>query len=256
MGLSEEEAVTRCWDAFERMLVAHVGPEAIAAVIIEPVQGEGGFIPTPRAFMRRLRDFCNRNGSVLIADEVQCGFGRTGTLFAMEQMRVEPDILVSAKSIAAGMPLAATTGRAAIMDKAHIGGIGGTYGGNPLACVAALEVLKMFNDGELLRRAHRIGAIVRERGAIWQREIPLVGDVRGMGAMMAIELVKDRTTREPAADEVLEVVRYCAEHGVLTMRSGLYANCIRLLMPLVITDDQLHEGLDVLDEALRFVAQR
>jgi len=256
MGLSEEEAVTRCWDAFERMLVAHVGPEAIAAVIIEPVQGEGGFIPTPREFMRRLHDFCNRNGSVLIADEVQCGFGRTGTLFAMEQMRVEPDILVSAKSIAAGMPLAATTGRAAIMDKAHIGGIGGTYGGNPLACVAALEVLKMFNDGELLRRAHRIGAIVRERGAIWQREIPLVGDVRGMGAMMAIELVKDRTTREPAADEVLEVVRYCAEHGVLTMRAGLYANCIRLLMPLVITDDQLHEGLDVLDEALRFVALR
>jgi len=254
MGLSEEEAVAQCWDAFERMLVAHVGPEAIAAVIIEPVQGEGGFIPTPRAFMRRLRDFCDRNGSLLIADEVQCGFGRTGTLFAMEQMGVEPDILVSAKSIAAGMPLAATIGRAAIMDKAHIGGIGGTYGGNPLACVAALEVLKMFNDGELLRRAHRIGAIVRERGAIWQHEIPLVGDVRGMGAMMAIELVKDRTTREPAADEVLEVVRYCAEHGVLTMRAGLYANCIRLLMPLVITDDQLHEGLDVLDEALRFVA--
>lgn len=256
MGLSEEEAVARCWDAFERMLVAHVGPEAIAAVIIEPVQGEGGFIPTPRSFMQRLRDFCNRNGSILIADEVQCGFGRTGTLFAMEQMGVEPDILVSAKSIAAGMPLAATTGRAVVMDKAHIGGIGGTYGGNPLACVAALEVLKMFDDGELLRQAQRISAIVRERGTIWQREIPLVGDVRGMGAMMAIELVKDRTTREPAADEVLEVVQYCAEHGVLTMRAGLYANCIRLLMPLVITDEQLHEGLDVLDEALRCVAQR
>lgn len=256
MGLSEEEAVARCWDAFERMLVAHVGPEAIAAVIIEPVQGEGGFIPTPRSFMQRLRDFCNRNGSILIADEVQCGFGRTGTLFAMEQMGVEPDILVSAKSIAAGMPLAATTGRAVVMDKAHIGGIGGTYGGNPLACVAALEVLKMFDDGELLRQAQRIGAIVRERGTIWQREIPLVGDVRGIGAMMAIELVKDRTTREPAADEVLEVVQYCAEHGVLTMRAGLYANCIRLLMPLVITDEQLHEGLDVLDEALRCVAQR
>lgn len=256
MGLSEEEAVARCWDAFERMLVAHVGPEAIAAVIIEPVQGEGGFIPTPRSFIQRLRDFCNRNGSILIADEVQCGFGRTGTLFAMEQMGVEPDILVSAKSIAAGMPLAATTGRAVVMDKAHIGGIGGTYGGNPLACVAALEVLKMFDDGELLRQAQRISAIVRERGTIWQREIPLVGDVRGMGAMMAIELVKDRTTREPAADEVLEVVQYCAEHGVLTMRAGLYANCIRLLMPLVITDEQLHEGLDVLDEALRCVAQR
>jgi len=254
MGVSEAEAVERCWEAFERMLVAHVGPEAIAAIIIEPVQGEGGFIPTPREFMHRLREFCSRNGSLLIADEVQCGFGRTGTLFAMEQMGVEPDILVSAKSIAAGMPLAATTGRAAIMDLAHVGGIGGTYGGNPLACVAALEVLKLFDDGEVLRRAYQIGATVRERGAIWQRDIPLVGDVRGMGAMMAIELVKDRATREPAADEVLAVVARCATHGLLTMRAGLYANCLRLLMPLVITDDQLHEGLDVLDDALRAVA--
>lgn len=254
MGVSEAEAVERCWEAFERMLVAHVGPEAIAAVIIEPVQGEGGFIPTPREFMHRLREFCSRNGSLLIADEVQCGFGRTGTLFAMEQMGVEPDILVSAKSIAAGMPLAATTGRAAIMDRAHVGGIGGTYGGNPLACAAALEVLKLFDDGELLRRAYQIGATVRERGAVWQRDIPLVGDVRGLGAMIAIELVKDRATREPAADEVLAVVARCAEHGLLTMRAGLYANCLRLLMPLVITDEQLNEGLDVLDEALRAVA--
>src|SRR6185503_6317042 len=147
MGLSEGEAVERCWEAFERLLVAHVGPEAIAAVIIEPVQGEGGFIPTPPEFMRRLRAFCTRSGSALIADEVQCGFGRTGSLFAIEQMGVEPDILVNAKSIAAGLPLAATTGRAELMDKAHVGGIGGTYGGNPLACVAAIEVLKMFEQG-------------------------------------------------------------------------------------------------------------
>ncbi|PMP86668.1 MAG: 4-aminobutyrate--2-oxoglutarate transaminase, partial [Roseiflexus castenholzii] len=126
----------------------------------------------------------------------------------------------------------------------------------PLACVAALEVVRMFDDGELLRRAKQIGAIVRERGASWLRDIPLVGNVRGLGAMLAIELVKDRATRAPAADEVLEVVQYCAEHGVLTMRAGLYANCIRLLMPLVITDDQLHEGLDVLEEALHVVAQQ
>lgn len=253
MGVSEEEAVERCWEAFERMLVAGVGPEAIAAVIIEPVQGEGGFIPVPQEFMRRLRAFCDRNSSLLIADEVQCGFGRTGTLFMMEQMGVEPDILISAKSIAAGMPLAATTGRAAVMDKAHIGGIGGTYGGNPLACVAALEVLKLFDDGALLARANQIGAAVRERGEQWQRDISLVGDIRVTGAMIAIELVKDRATREPAADEVLAAVKYCAEHGVLTMRAGLYANCVRLLMPLVISDDQLHEGLDVLEEALRAV---
>jgi 4-aminobutyrate aminotransferase / (S)-3-amino-2-methylpropionate transaminase / 5-aminovalerate transaminase len=254
MGLDEGEAVERCWEAFERMLVAGIGPEAIAAVIIEPVQGEGGFIPTPPEFMRRLREFCTRNGSALIADEVQCGFGRTGTLFAMEQIGVEPDILVSAKSLAAGMPLSATTGRAAIMDKAHVGGIGGTYGGNPLACVAAIEVLKMFEQGDLLQRARQIGQAVCERATAWQQDIPLIGDVRGMGAMIALELVKDRETREPAADEVLSVVTHCAESGLLTMRAGLYANCLRLLMPLVITDDQLQEGLDVLEEGLRAVS--
>jgi 4-aminobutyrate aminotransferase/(S)-3-amino-2-methylpropionate transaminase len=253
MGLSEGEAVERCWEAFERLLVAQIGPEAIAGVIVEPVQGEGGFIPTPPEFMRRLREFCSRNGSALIADEVQCGFGRTGTLFAIEQMGVEPDILISAKSIAAGLPLSATTGRAEIMDRAHVGGIGGTYGGNPLACVAAIEVLKMFQNGDLLERARRIGQVVCERATGWKQEMPLLGDVRGMGAMVALELVKDRATREPAPDEVLSVVQHCAERGLLTMRAGLYANCLRLLMPLVITDEQLQEGLDVLEDGLRAV---
>jgi 4-aminobutyrate aminotransferase/(S)-3-amino-2-methylpropionate transaminase len=253
MGLSEEAAVERSWEAFERILVAGVGPEAIAAVLIEPVQGEGGFIPVPPEFIRRLREFCTRNGSLLIADEVQCGFGRTGTLFATEQLGVEPDILISAKSIAAGMPLAATTGRAAIMDKAHVGGIGGTYGGNPLACVAAIEVIKLMQQPGFLDRAHVVGAAVRERAAAWQRDMPQIGDVRGLGAMIALELVKDPESREPAPDEVLAVVKYCAEHGLLTMRAGLYANCLRLLMPLTITDDQLQEGLDVLEDGLRAV---
>ncbi|HNP69717.1 MAG TPA: aspartate aminotransferase family protein [Kouleothrix sp.] len=253
MGLSEAEAVERCWDAFERLLVAGVGPEAIAAVIIEPVQGEGGFLPVPQEFLRRLREFCTRNGSLLIADEVQCGFGRTGTLFAIEQLGVEPDILVSAKSIAAGMPLAATTGRAAIMDKAHVGGVGGTYGGNPLACVAAIEVIRWMQQPGALGRAHQVGQAVRERAAEWQRTMPRIGDVRGLGAMIALELVKSPDTREPAPDEVLAVVKHCAEHGLLTMRAGLYANCLRLLMPLTISDEQLHEGLDVLEDALRAV---
>jgi len=256
MGLSEGEAVELCWEAFERMLVAQVGPEAVAAVIIEPVQGEGGFIPTPPEFMRRLREFCTRNGNVLIADEVQCGFGRTGTLFAIEQMGVEPDILVSAKSIAAGLPLSSTTGRADLMDRAHVGGIGGTYGGNPLACVAAIEVLKWMRGGGAthaspLHRARAIGQAICERATAWKQEMPLIGDVRGLGAMIAIELVKDRATREPAPDEVLAVVTHCAKRGLLTMRAGLYANCLRLLMPLVITDDQLQEGLDVLEDGLR-----
>ena len=253
MGLSEAEAVERCWEAFERMLVAGVGAEAIAAVIIEPVQGEGGFIPVPAEFMRRLRAFCTSNGSLLIADEVQCGFGRTGTLFASEQLGVEPDILVSAKSIAAGLPLAATTGRAELLDRAHVGGIGGTYGGNPLACVAAIEVLKWMQQPGVLERANQVGSVIRERAFGWQREMPRLGDVRGLGAMIALELVRDPASREPTPDDVLAVVKYCAEHGVLTMRAGLYANCLRLLMPLTITDDQLQEGLDVLEDALRAV---
>jgi len=255
MGMSEESAAQHCAEALERMLLTHVGPEAVAAILIEPVQGEGGFIPVPQGFMRSLRALCDRHRFVLIADEVQSGFGRTGTLFAMEQMGVEPDLLVSAKSIAAGMPLAALTGRAELMDKAHVGGIGGTFGGNPLACVAALEVLRLMERDGLPERAKHIGKAVKARGAGWIREIPAVGDVRGLGGMLAIEIVKDRTTREPAPDETLAVIQHCAEQGLLTMRAGLYANCIRLLMPLSITDAQLEEGLDVLEGGLRQLAR-
>lgn len=252
MGLDEDQAVERCWEALERMLVAGVAPEALAAVIIEPVQGEGGFIPAPPAFLRRLRELCTRHGIVLIADEVQSGFGRSGSLFAIEQSGVEPDLLVSAKSIAAGLPLAALTGRAELMDRAHVGGIGGTYGGNPLACVAALEVLDMFQrDDTLLARTRAIGAAVRARAALWRRDLPMLGDVRGLGAMLALELVRDPASRAPAPEETLAVIARCARQGLLLMRAGLYANCIRLLMPLVITDDQLQEGLDVLEESLR-----
>jgi 4-aminobutyrate aminotransferase / (S)-3-amino-2-methylpropionate transaminase / 5-aminovalerate transaminase len=254
MGLNEEQAVEACWEAFQRLLVAGVDAESIAAVLIEPVQGEGGFIPVPAEFMRRLRAFCDSNGSVLIADEVQSGFGRTGTLFAIEQLGVEPDLVVSAKSLAAGMPLAATVGKAAIMDAAHYGGVGGTYGGNPLACVAAIEVLKLIERDRLLERAQTIGARIRqrvepllhdERGPIY------VGDVRGMGAMIGIEFVRDRTTREPvAANDVLAILDRALQRGLLAMRAGLYVNCIRLLVPLVITDDQLEEGLDVLLDSI------
>ncbi len=240
-----------CADQLEKMLLTHVDPSAVAAIIIEPVQGEGGFIPVPPSYMQRLRALCDKHGILLIADEVQCGFGRTGTLFAMEQMGCEPDIIVTAKSIAAGMPLAAVTGRAAIMDSVHVGGIGGTYGGNPLACVAALEVLNQFQDGDLLERAKSVGGQIRARGDQWQQQYPAIGDVRGLGAMIAIEFVKDRTTRTPDPDAVAKVSAYCLQHGVITMRAGLYTNCIRLLMPLVITDEQLQEGLDVVEAAIK-----
>lgn len=240
-----------CADQLEKMLLTHVEPSAVAAIIIEPVQGEGGFIPVPPSYMKRLRALCDKHGIVLIADEVQCGFGRTGTLFAMEQMGVEPDIIVTAKSIAAGMPLAAVTGRAHLMDSVHLGGMGGTYGGNPLACAAALEVMNQFQDGNLLERATSIGGQIRARGEQWTKQFPGIGDVRGLGGMIAIEFVKDRTTRVPDPDAVAKVSAYCLQHGVITMRAGLYTNCIRLLMPLVITDEQLQEGLDVLEAAMK-----
>lgn len=252
---SDEQAVQRsvdyCYEQLERVLLAHVGPENVAAIIIEPVLGEGGFVPCPPAFMQKLRALCDRIGAILIADEVQAGFGRTGTLFAMEQMGAEPDILVSAKSLGAGMPIAATTGRAHLMDAPHVGGVGGTYGGNPLACVAALEVFKMIERDGLLQRANEIGQQIMARAAAWQREIGLVGDVRGLGAMVGIELVSDRAARTPAVEPTAAALAWAMRHGVLAMRAGLYTNCIRLLPPLVITDEQLHEGLDVLEEGLR-----
>jgi 4-aminobutyrate aminotransferase/(S)-3-amino-2-methylpropionate transaminase len=253
--LCEAECSGNCFGQLEAMLLTHVDADKIAAIIIEPVQGEGGFIPLRPAFMQQLRGLCDRIGALLIADEVQCGFGRTGTLFAMEQMGCQPDLLVSAKSIAAGMPLAAVTGPAALMDAVPVGGLGGTYSGNPLACVAALEVLKALlgegGSGGLLERARAIGSAIRERGAAWTRDLPFVGEVRGLGAMMAIEFVLDRNTRAPDPDRAARVISRCLQNGLITMRAGLYTNCIRLLMPLTISDDQLHEGLDVLDAALR-----
>ncbi|MFV9507676.1 MAG: aspartate aminotransferase family protein [Oscillochloridaceae bacterium umkhey_bin13] len=255
MGLSEEAAVEQCWEAFERMLIAGVDPEAVAAVLIEPVQGEGGFMPVPAEFMRRLRAFCDRNGSLLIVDEVQSGFGRTGTLFAVEQTGVEPDMIVAAKSIAAGMPLAATIGRASVMDAAHYGGVGGTYGGNPLACVAAMATLDIIERDQLVTRANAIGQQIRERlNPLLTAEHPgiLVGEIRGLGAMLALEFVTDRATRTPApAQAVLDLIGRALQRGLIIMRAGLYANCIRLLVPLIISDDELDEGLEILEAVIR-----
>lgn len=250
MGLNEAQAVEQCWEAFERMLVAGVDAESIAAVLIEPVQGEGGFIPAPPEFLRRLRAFCDQNGSLLIADEVQSGFGRTGTLFAIEQSGIEPDIIACAKSMAAGMPLAATLGRAAVMDAAHYGGVGGTYGGNPLACVAALSVLDLIERDQLCARATDLGTHIRTRLApllTAEHAGPLLGEIRGLGAMLALELVSDRASRKPApAQAVLDLIERALQRGLIVMRAGLYANCIRLLVPLTISAEQLDEGLEIL----------
>jgi 4-aminobutyrate aminotransferase/(S)-3-amino-2-methylpropionate transaminase len=236
-------------DTFKRV----VASEDVAAVIAEPVLGEGGFIAPPPEFFRVLIDICHKHGVLFIADEVQSGFGRTGKMFASEHYGIEPDIIVSAKSIGGGLPLAAITGRAEIMDAPGPGALGGTFAGNPLSCAAALAVLELFETENLLGRANELGRHFQKRAQEWQKRWPIVGDVRGLGGMQAIELVKSRETREPAPDETNQITRYCYEHGLITVTAGSYSNVIRVLVPLVVTAAQMDEGLDVLEAALHSV---
>ena len=239
-------------DTFKRV-VAH---EGVAAVIAEPVLGEGGFVAPPQDFFRTLIDICRKYGVLFIADEVQTGFGRTGALFASERYGIEPDILVTAKSIGGGLPLASITGRAEIMDAPGPGGLGGTFAGNPVACEAALAVLDMFEQQDLNARANDLGEQFQKRAREWQKRWPMIGEVRGLGAMQALELVQSQDKREPAAEETKHITQYCWEHGVITISAGSYGNVIRLLMPLVITDAQMDEALDVLEGALKTVYER
>ncbi len=249
-GMSEEQYVDWSVRQLENAFVAQVDPSAVAAIIIEAVQGEAGFIPVPHRFLRRIRELCDQHGIVMIADEVQSGFGRTGKLFAIEHSGIAPDLLTTAKSLGAGMPISAVTGRADIMDSAHLGGIGGTYGGSPVACAAALAAVEMIRRPGFLPRAERIGEIMREAMEGWKARWPLVGDVRGQGAMRLAELVRDRKTKEPAPEETLAVIKHAVGRGLMVIRAGLYSNCVRLLPPLVISDEQLREGLDVLGAAI------
>ena len=250
-NMSDEQKIELVWQEFERALIAHVMPEAVAAVIVEPVQGEGGFIPMPREFMRRLRETCTKYGMLLIADEVQAGFARTGKMFAIEHYDVEPDIIVMAKSMGGGMPVSAAVGRAEIMDKVHLGGIGGTYSGNPVACASALAAIGVIERDDLCGRAARLGGIACDRMKQMQEKYPIIGDVRGMGAMLAMEFVNDRKTKQPLdVAKVLSIVNYANTNGVMMIRCGLYSNGVRFLFPLVITEEQLQEGLDVLEEGI------
>jgi 4-aminobutyrate aminotransferase / (S)-3-amino-2-methylpropionate transaminase / 5-aminovalerate transaminase len=238
-------------DTFKRM----VASESVAAVVVEPVLGEGGFVAPPREFFGILQETCKRHGILFIADEVQSGFGRTGTMFASEQYGIVPDILVSAKSIGAGLPLAAVTGRAEIMDAPGVGGLGGTYGGNPLACAAALAAIETLEAENLPARAEKLGRRFESRAREWQKRWPLIGDVRGLGAMRALELVRSRDKREPAKEETEEILRHCRERGLILLSAGSYGNVVRLLVPLVITDQQFDEGLDVLEASLAAVVE-
>jgi 4-aminobutyrate aminotransferase/(S)-3-amino-2-methylpropionate transaminase len=218
------------------------------------VLGEGGFVVPPNDYLPALKRRCEEHGIVFIADEVQTGFGRTGRMFAVEHSGVEPDLAVLAKSIAAGFPLSAVVGRAEVMDAPEEGALGGTYPGNPVALASAAAVLNRFEDGELLERSERIGDRIRGRFSALAEEVRLIGDVRGLGAMSAVEFVKDRRTKEPAKGEVGEILKLAAERGVLALSAGVWGNCVRFLAPLVITDGQLDEALDVLEGCVREVA--
>ena len=239
-------------DTFKRV----VANEEVAAVIAEPVMGEGGFIAPPPDYFEVLVDLCHQHGILFIADEIQCGFGRTGSLFASQRYGIEPDLIVTAKSLGGGLPIAAVTGRAEIMDAPGVGGLGGTFAGNPLSCAAALSVLDLFEREDLLSRADKLGDHFQRRAREWQCRWPMIGDVRGLGGMQAIELVQSPETKTPATEETGKITKYCYEHGLITITAGTYSNVIRVLVQLVISEEQMDEGLDVLESALAAVCDR
>ncbi|WP_280768132.1 4-aminobutyrate--2-oxoglutarate transaminase [Salipaludibacillus daqingensis] len=249
-GMTDEEVDNECIRRLKTFFLSEVSADETAAVIMEPVQGEGGFVVPSKRFIKQVKEICDEHGILFIADEVQSGFGRTGTLFASEQFDIIPDMMTMSKSIAAGLPISAVTGRAEIMDSPGIGEIGGTYGGSPLGCVAANEVMDMMIEENLPERANQIGKQVRERFLKMQDRFEEIGDVRGLGAMMAMELVTNRETKEPNKQLTQQLIQGCIKRGLLIMGAGLYGNVIRILSPLVITDEQLHAGLGILESVM------
>lgn len=255
MGLSYPKCGAACADKFREFFTGSAAPEQIACIVAEPVQGEGGFVVPPKEFFAKLRAICDEFGIVFVADEIQSGFGRTAKLFAMEHFGVAADLISVAKSMGGGLPLAGVIGRADIMDSVQVGGIGGTYGGNPLACRAGIAVMDIFEQDNLLAKAERIGNAVKRRFAAFKKTYEIVGDERGLGAMRAIEFVSDRTAKTPCPEAAKAVVKYCQDHGLIVLSCGNFGNCIRVLMPLVITRDQLNRGLDIMEEAIAAVSK-
>jgi 4-aminobutyrate aminotransferase/(S)-3-amino-2-methylpropionate transaminase len=250
---TEEETVAACLDAFRRLL-EEVGADRVAATIMEPVQGEGGFVVPPAAFVQGVVACCREQGILFIADEIQTGFYRTGRRFGIEHFDVVPDLIAVAKSVADGLPLSAVVGRRDVMDAVPPGGLGTTFGGNPVACAAALVVIEILEREDYGARARTIGARVLERFRAWQASCDLIGDVRGLGAMVAMELVTDRVTRAPAADTTSAVVAEALRAGVVLVKAGPHKNVVRFLGPLSISDDELATGLEILERALTTVA--
>ncbi|MBF0529675.1 MAG: 4-aminobutyrate--2-oxoglutarate transaminase [Deltaproteobacteria bacterium] len=249
-GLNYPGCQVFCASHLEDFFINNVAAENIAALLIEPLAGEGGFITPPPEYFPKLMEICRKNGIVFIADEIQTGMARTGRYFAIEHWDVVPDVITVAKSLAAGMPLSGVIGRAEIMDAPHSGGLGGTYSGNPVACRAALAVLDIIEEESLLQKAEELGHKIKTRFDSWQKQYSLIGEVRGKGPMLAMELVKDRNTKTPAADEAKALVKYCYERGLIVLSCGNYGNVIRTLMPIIITDAQLEKGLAILEEGL------
>ncbi|MEH6987281.1 4-aminobutyrate--2-oxoglutarate transaminase [Cytobacillus firmus] len=249
-GLKDKDHDYALLKRFETFFLSEVPPEEVAAVIMEPVQGEGGFVMPSSHFVKGVKALCEKHGILFIADEVQTGFGRTGKMFAMEHYDVVPDLMTMSKSIGAGLPISAVTGRADIMDSPNIGEIGGTYGGSPLGCAAALEVIRTIEEEGLLERANEIGSLFTEKFSDFPLKYKQVGEVRSLGAMCAIEFVKDQETKEPNKEIVQEILSKAHRRGLIIMSAGLYGNIIRLLSPLVTTNEQLNEGFSVLEEVI------
>ncbi|HVD10868.1 MAG TPA: 4-aminobutyrate--2-oxoglutarate transaminase [Gaiellaceae bacterium] len=245
-GVTTDDAI----HALELLFKADVDPESVACVVLEPVQGEGGFIPMPEDFPARLAELCAKHGILYVDDEVQSGVGRTGTVWAIERYGVEPDLMVSGKSLGGGLPLAGVTGRAELMDAVPAGGLGGTFGGNPVACAAAVAILDEVATPEFRGRAESIGTRIRAGLDGMAERIEAIGEVRGLGAMQAIELVEDRETKAPAAGLTTETLVAARERGLIILACGLYGNVVRVLVPLVISDEDLERGLEILEEAL------
>ena len=247
--LGDKATITQ--DALEEIshkIEKEIGAKNVAAIMIEPIQGEGGFIVPPTGFLPGLSKYCTENGIIFIADEVQTGFARTGNMFAVEHENVVPDMIITAKGIAGGLPLAAVTGRAEIMDAIHVSGLGGTYGGNPVACAASLGVFETIEEDGLIERAREVGKILGHALCELASKYPVIGEIRGRGAMMAIELVKPGSL-EPNSEAMTKVINYCAKKGVLLLSAGTYSNVIRFLPPIVISDELLLDAMSVLDEA-------
>ena len=252
-GLSDRQCCMANRDALEQLFASVVDPDSVAAIIMELELGEGGFVPAPREYVTVLAEFARKHGILLIADEIQTGFGRTGKMFACEHYGLVPDLITTAKSLAGGLPLAAVTGRADVLEAPQVGGLGGTYGGNPLACAAALAVLDVMDTEQIPIRAARMGDRVRARFCEWATHHQCIGDVRGLGAMIGMELVVDRATKEPDKALTARLITSALERGVILLSSGTYGNTVRVLAPLTTDEAIIEEGLDAVEQALEAI---